>query len=143
MLYDLYVVSNDHNSKKALRLRTKECNVCDIRQMEQIPTFLKGVPSLYIRKSKLVMTGTQALQFLSSLQAAEVAAASNPKAASEDVQFTTKSKSNFVSQAPSRDFNDDKKIGESELQRLIAERNSQFSKNLNDTPNPTDNPIKG
>jgi hypothetical protein len=142
MLYDLYVVSNDHNSKKALRLRTKECNVCDIRQMEQIPTFLKGVPSLYIRKSKLVMTGTQALQFLSSLQAVEVAA-SSLKAASEDVQFTTKSKSNFVSQAPSRDYTDDKKIGESELQRLIAERNSQFSKNLNDTPNPTDNPIKG
>ena len=142
MLYDLYVVSNDPNSKKALRLRTKECNVCDIRQMEQIPTFLKGVPSLYIRKSKLVMTGTQALQFLSSLQTAEVAAASSLNAASsEDVQFTTKSKSNFVSQAPSRDFNDDKKIGESELQRLIAERNSQFSKNLNDTPNPTVNPI--
>lgn len=142
MLYDLYVVSNDPNSKKALRLRTKECNVCDIRQMEQIPTFLKGVPSLYIRKSKLVMTGTQALQFLSSLQAAEVAASSLKAASSsEDVQFTTKSKSNFVSQAPSRDFNDDKKIGESELQRLIAERNSQFSKNLNDTSNPTDNPI--
>ena len=68
MLYDLFVVGDEANSKKAIRLRTTDCNLCDVRQMQQIPTFLKGVPSLYIRESKLVMTGTQCLNFLQSLQ---------------------------------------------------------------------------
>lgn len=118
MLYDLYVVSDEANSKKAIRLRTQDCQLCDVRQMEQIPTFLRGVPSLYIRESKLVMTGSQCLQFLQSLNEQEA----------KQVKFTKPSISNFVSRAPSRDYNDEKKLSENDLQRLIQEREAQFPK---------------
>jgi len=86
--------------------------------MEQIPTFLRGVPSLYIRESKLVMTGSQCLQFLQSLNEQEA----------KQVKFTKPSISNFVSRAPSRDYNDEKKLSENDLQRLIQEREAQFPK---------------
>tara|TARA_Y100000748_G_scaffold44318_1_gene33003 strand:- start:305 stop:694 length:390 start_codon:yes stop_codon:yes gene_type:complete len=129
MLYDLFVVGDEANSKKAIRLRTTDCNLCDVRQMQQIPTFLKGVPSLYIRESKLVMTGTQCLNFLQSLQEEE----------EKKMKFTTKPRSNFVSHAPSRDYSDEKKISETDLQQLIQERENQLPKQDNPTNNTNKN----
>ena len=126
MLYDLFVVVGEANSQKAIQLRTTDCKLCDVRQMQQIPTFLKGVPSLYIRESKLVMTGTQCLNFLKSLQEEE----------DKKMKFTTQPKSNFVSNAPSRDFNDEKKISDSDLQQLIQERERQIPKRVNPNNNP-------
>lgn len=118
-MYDLYVVTGEENSQKALRYPHVDVHTHDVRQMKEIPTFLKGVPSLYIRKSKLVMTGSQCLQFLQSLEPPQV----------EEEEMMQSSiggkKSNFVSQAPPREYSDEK-IKSLDLEKILQERNNQF-----------------
>ena len=131
-LYDLFVVSNETNSMKALRLHnacgTRECAVRDVRQMEQIPQFLKGVPSLYIRRSKLVMTGTQCLNFLQSLEEKEeVPPGKGARGGGGNRIHNNNRKSNFVSKATPREYSDEK-ITSLDLEKILQERKNQFAR---------------
>ena len=98
--------------------------------MEQIPQFLKGVPSLYIRRSKLVMTGTQCLNFLQSLEEKEEEAVPPGKGArggGGNRMHNNDRKSNFVSKATPREYSDEK-ITSLDLEKILQERKNQFAR---------------
>lgn len=133
--YDLFVVSDETNSVKALRLHnacgTMECVVRDVRQMKEIPQFLKGVPSLYIRRSKLIMTGTQCLNFLQSLKQEQAGPSLHINERSDRQQQKVPTnvplrKSNFVSQGTPREYSDEK-ISSLDLEKIMQERKAQLT----------------
>jgi len=148
-LYDLFVVSNESNSRKALQIYNSSgnntCKVRDLRQMKEIPEFLKGVPSLYIRRSKLIMTGTQCLQFLQSLETEQATQHMNTQPLQQQQQQqpshqrqplqqqqpsqqqvnVPQRKSNFVSKATPREYSDEK-ITSIDLEKIMRDRKNQL-----------------
>lgn len=76
--YILYIYRGEANSMEALKLLnsnisfSNRCAVKNIADMPDIPAFLQGVPTLFIKKTKLIVCGTKCLQSMHEEQKNEL-----------------------------------------------------------------------
>lgn len=74
----LYVYKGEQNSAEALKLLnqnpsfSRRCAVKNIATLPDIPAFLQGVPTLFIKSTKLICCGTKALQAIEEQQKIEL-----------------------------------------------------------------------
>lgn len=74
----LYVYKGEANSMDALDLLRKNaafsnrCAVKNIATLPDIPAFLQGVPTLYIKKTNLVLCGSKALKSITEQQKSQL-----------------------------------------------------------------------
>tara|TARA_B100000886_G_scaffold130125_1_gene87733 strand:- start:608 stop:1006 length:399 start_codon:yes stop_codon:yes gene_type:complete len=76
--YILYIYRGEANSMEALKLLnsnisfSNRCAVKNIADMPDIPAFLQGVPTLFIKKTKLIVCGTKCLRSMQEEQKNEL-----------------------------------------------------------------------
>ena len=74
----LYVYKGEKNSEEALSILRRNptfssrCGVKDISMLPDIPAFLQGVPTMYVKKTKLVLCGTKCLKSIEEQQKKEL-----------------------------------------------------------------------
>jgi hypothetical protein len=116
--YILYIYQGEANSMEALQLLksnvefSNRCAVKNIAAMPDIPAFLQGVPTLYIKKTKLVVCGTRCFQTIEDGQKKEL----KPMGINQQ---------NFVSVPASKEENVEKyngKVDDEALKMYMARR---------------------